>query len=136
MANTPEYRTIIQLTPELTTAFQIDLIKLSDELLAKGLIASNNAAKMNNLHNGADHRAATLVGYIRNRIELDPEGNYQTFIDVLKQRVNDHKSILRKLDKKYKELSELMLHELPIIYIMHKKFNAITGACIIPTPTS
>lgn len=108
MANTPEYCTIIQLTPELTTAFQNDLIKLSDELLAKGLIAGNNAANMKNLNIGADHRAATLVGYIRNRIELDPEGNYRTFIDVLKQRVTDHKSILRKLDKKYKELSELI----------------------------
>ena len=114
MASSPEYRTIIQLTPELTTAFQNDLVNLSDELLAEGLISGGNAANLKNPHNDAHHRASCLVGWIRNRIELDPMNNYSIFIDVLKRRVADHKSILRHLDEKYKELSELMLHELPI----------------------
>lgn len=115
MANTPEYRTILQLTSELTTAFENDLIKLGGELLAQGLIASNNAADVRNPHNNAGHRAAILMGCIRNRIELDPKGNYQVFINVLKQRVADHKEILQMLDGKYKELGESMLHRLPII---------------------
>ena len=107
MTNSPEYRTIIQLTPELTTAFRNDLVNLSDELLAAGLISDDNAANLKNPHNGANHRASLLVGWIRNRIQLD-ENNYLIFIDVLKRRVTDHKSILRHLDEKYKELSELI----------------------------
>ena len=108
MANSPEYRTIIQLTPELTTAFLNDLINLSGELLAVGLISSNNAANLRNQHNDANYRASQLVELIRNKIELDPKSNYKAFIDVLKQRLADHKSILRRLDEKYKELSELI----------------------------
>ena len=112
MANSPEYRTIIRLTSDLTTAFQDDLGSLSDELLAAGLISSNNADNLKNPHNDANLRASQLVGLIRNRIQLDPKSNYKAFIDVLKQRLDVHKSILRHLDEKYKELSELNLHKL------------------------
>jgi hypothetical protein len=117
MANTPEYRTIIELTPELTNAFKDDLVKLSGEFLAAGFISDDNADNLRNPHNDASHRAASLVGWIRNRIQLDPESNYCTFIDVLKRRLADHESILRRLDEKYKELSKLMLHELCIKHI-------------------
>jgi hypothetical protein len=109
MANTPEHGTITGLTPELTNAFKDDLVNLSGEFLAAGFISDDNADKLRNPHNDASHRAAFLVGWIRNRIQLDPETNYCTFIDVLKRRLADHESILKCLDKKYKELSQLTL---------------------------
>ena len=115
MANSPEYQTIIQLTPELTNAFRGDLVNLSGEFLSAGFISDDNADNLQNPHNGTNHRAASLVGWIRDRIQLDPKDNYLAFIDVLKQRLADHKSILRHLDKMYKELSKL-IYEFPILY--------------------
>ena len=114
MANSPEYRTIIKLTPELTNAFKSDLVSLSDEFLSAGFISNDNADNLRNQHNGAQGRAANLVSWIRDRILLEPKRNYGAFIDVLKQRLADHESILRRLDEKYKELGKLTLHGLPI----------------------
>ena len=102
-SNSPEYRTIIQCTPELTTALKNDLVSLSGELLAAGLIADDNAAALNNQFFGAAHRAAELVGFVRNRVMLDTN-NYLSFIKVLQSRQDDHKNILEILDKKYREL--------------------------------
>ena len=58
--NSPEYRTIVQCTPELTTALKNDLVSLSGELLAAGLIADDNAAALNNQFIGKADRAAQL----------------------------------------------------------------------------
>ena len=101
--NSPEFRTIIQCTPELTTALKNDLVSLSGELLAAGLIADDNAAALNNQFVGAAHRVAELVGFVRNRVMLDTN-NYLSFIKVLQLRQDDHKNILEILGKKYREL--------------------------------
>ena len=103
MSNTPEYRTIIQCTPELTTALKSDLVSLSGELLAVGLIADDNAAALRNQFIDVAHRAAQLVGFVRNRVSLDT-ANYYSFIQVLKQRQDEHKEILQILYRKYREL--------------------------------
>ena len=109
--NTPEYRTIIQCTPELTAAVKDDLTSLSGELLAAGLIAEDNAANLRNQFIGKAERAARLVEYVRNRVSLDP-GNYHSFIQVLEKRKDDHKNILRILDEKFRELGESWLNNL------------------------
>ena len=108
MSNTPEYRTIIQCTPELTTALKSDLILLSGELLAAGLIADDNSAALRNQFVSETHRAAQLVGFLRNRVSLDT-ANYHSFIRVLKQRQHDHKDILQILYKKYRELGACLI---------------------------
>ena len=109
MENSPEYRTIIELTPELTNAFKSDLISLSGEFLSAGFINNGNAGNLRNQHNDAEGRAADLVSWITDKIQLEPKGNYRAFIDVLKRRLADHKSILGRLDEKYKELSKLII---------------------------
>lgn len=102
-SNSPEYRTIIQCTPELTTALKNDLDPLSGELLAAGLIADDNAAALTNQFLGVANRAAQLMGFVRNRVSLDTN-NYLSFIEVLQLRQDDHKNILEILGKKYSEL--------------------------------
>ena len=102
MSNTPEYRTIVQCTPELTTALKNDLVSLSGELLAAGLIADNNAAALRNPYVNEEHRAAQLLGFVRNRVSLDA-ANYHSFVRVLKQRQDDHKDILQILYKQHRE---------------------------------
>ena len=106
--NSPEYRTIIQCTPNLTTAVKNDLTSLSDELLAAGLIAEDNAAALGNQFVDKAHRAAQLVGFVRNRVSLDTD-NYHSFIRMLEKRKDDHKDILKILDEKFRELGESQL---------------------------
>ena len=103
MSNTREYRTIIQCTPELTAALKSDLIPLSGELLAAGLISDDNSAAIRSQFVSSSERAAQLVGLVRNRISLDT-ANYHSFVRVLKQREDDHRDILQILYKKYREL--------------------------------
>ena len=103
MANTPQYRTILQCTPKLISALQNDLSAFIGELLAAGLISENNSSTLKNKHVSEPERAADLVEIIRNKVKLDP-GNYDKFIEVLKEREAEHESILKILDEKYEEL--------------------------------
>ena len=103
--NSPEYRTIVQCTPDLVTALRNDLVPLSGEFLEAGLITDDNAAALRNQFIINADRAAQLVEFVRDRVLLDPK-NYVSFIQVLKQRQDDHKDILEILDKKYKECGE------------------------------
>ena len=109
-ANSPEYRTIIKLGSELTTAFKAsdELTKLSDEFLEANLINDDSSTTLKNPYTKAALRASDLTGWLRDKVKLDPKKNYVIFINVLKQRLSDHESILRKLDKKYKDLGEFM----------------------------
>ena len=104
--NSAEYRTIVQCTPDLTTALKNDLVTLSGELFAAGLIAEDNAAALTNQSVGTAIRAAQLMEFVRNRISLDTK-NYLIFIQVLLKRWDDHENILNILDRKYKELGKL-----------------------------
>lgn len=103
--NSPEYKTIIQCTPNLTTAVKDDLPSLSGELLAAGLIADDNQAALNNQFVDKAHRAAQLVGFVRNRVSLDTD-NYHSFIRLLETRKDEHREILKILGEKFRELSE------------------------------
>lgn len=104
--NSAEYRTIVQCTPDLTTALKYDLVTLSGELFAAGLIAEDNAAALTNEIVGTATRAAQLMEFVRNRISLDTK-NYLSFIQVLLKRRDDHENILNILDRKYNELGKL-----------------------------
>ena len=103
-----ELRTIIECTPEIVNALKDDLLPLSGELLAVGLINSDNEAALRNQHHNPGDRAANLAQFIRNRVEID-SGNYAVFIDTLKNRETDHKSLLKILDEKFKELGMFAL---------------------------
>ena len=100
--NSPEYLTIIRCTPALVTALRDDLVPLSGELLAADLIDDDIAAALNYDFMSKEHRVAQLMEFVRNRVSQDPK-RYHSFIEVLKQRQDDHRNILEFLDKKYKE---------------------------------
>ena len=112
--NTPEYRTIVQCTPELTAAVKDDLTSLSGELLAAGLIAEDNAANLGNQFIDKAQRAARLLEYVRNRVSLDPD-NYHSFVRLLEKRRDDHKDILKILDEKFRELGESLPNNLSVL---------------------
>ena len=101
-----ELRTIIECTPDIVNALKDDLLPLSGELLAVGLINSDNEAALRNQHHNPGDRAANLAQFIRNRVEID-SGNYAIFIDTLKNRETDHKSLLKIFDEKFKGMFAL-----------------------------
>ena len=100
-----EYCTIVQCTPELTAALKNDLVPLSGELLTAGLIDIDNVAALRDQSIGKEVRAARLMELVKNGV-LHISKYYISFIQVLKQRQDDHKDILEILDKKYKEYGE------------------------------
>ena len=105
MSRHPECRTIFECIPELTVALKNDVIPLSGELLTAGLIDIDNDNALKDQFIGKEERAAQLTGFVIDRVSQDPK-NYVSFIQVLKQRQDDHKDILEILDKKYKEYGE------------------------------
>ena len=110
--NSPEYRTIVQCTPELKLAFEDDseLDTLSGELVAATLVTRHQATDITNRALGGGlHRAGQLVALITGKVSLEIE-NYRSFVQVLMQRQVDHKDILDILDKKYKELGESVVY--------------------------
>ena len=92
---------MIKCGPELSNAVKNDISNLSEELLSKGLITSENRDSLNNAMISVGHRASELVSMIRTRVELDAR-NFHYFIETLMMRIDDHRDILRILDEGYK----------------------------------
>ena len=107
MANSVEYRTIIQCIGELKNALLDDLDTISGELLAAGLINDDNETALRKTSIPPASRVADLVQYVRNKVKVEPE-MYDVFIQTLMKRKDDHQSILKILNHKYKELCEFI----------------------------
>ena len=107
--NTLECRTITKCNPQLKTAVENDLTTLAGELLAAGLINDEQQKAATNQFVDKTLRAKNLVDNIRDTIKLDPRlapSRYRSFIQVLSQRIDDHRAILVILMDKFKQLSE------------------------------
>ena len=103
--NTPEFRTFVQCTSDLTNAFKPDVRPLSDDLLSEGFISQDNHSSLNNQMTDVAQRSSKLVSLVRTRVQLNAT-NFHKFISVLLKRVSDHKDILKILDEKYKSLGK------------------------------
>ena len=70
--DTPQYKTIQRLMPELTIAVQDSLCDLSNRLLSRGLITTENHEVFTNDRGAATHvRASNLIRTVLNKIKLD-----------------------------------------------------------------
>ena len=101
---TPEYQTIIECTSALTTAMQNHLTDISAQLLQRHLITANQERDACNEMHSAHNRAATLVGLIRSKVEVNPEC-YHAFIAALEYNRDTNQDILLQLMSKYHSLS-------------------------------
>ena len=99
MSMASEYRTVISHTTDLRLAVRFDLIALSGELLAVGLISPDNDSELRNTRQSEAERAAKLVEIIQTKIKLNCK-HYYTFLNVLRTRhQQQYSDILHKLDK-------------------------------------
>lgn len=94
-----EYRTVVKHTTDLRLAVRFDLVALSGELLAVGLISPDNDSELRNTRQSEAERAAKLVEIIQTKIKLNCK-HYYTFLNVLRTRhQQQYSDILHKLDK-------------------------------------
>ena len=106
--NTPEHRTLIKCTADLSKAVRADIHTLSGELLGDGLITSDNRDWLNNDAVNLSRRAPELVSMVATKVELDAS-NFHLFIKTLMRRLNDHREILEMLDSEYKSKGIIIL---------------------------
>lgn len=107
--NTLECRTITKCHAQLKTAVENDLTTLAGELLAAGLINDEQQKAATNQFVDKPVRAKNLVDNIRDKVKLDhrlASLRYQSFIQVLSQREDDHGDILLILMDEFNQLSE------------------------------
>lgn len=98
--STREYLTILHCTPLLVTAVKDDVVVLSGELLAEGLITSVNDNALRNLMVDEAQRASKLVEFVRDKVLLNSK-HYYSFIDVLNKKRSYYADILLILAEKY-----------------------------------
>ena len=100
MADVPEYKTLIQCTPKLRLAVRGDLINLSGQLLAAGLISPDAFSELRNPMILQNERAAKLVQLITEKVQHN-QSNYHTFIDTLSRGSQIYSDVLRILNETY-----------------------------------
>ena len=92
----PEYKLILRLTPELRTAIQDDLQDISDSLLSCGMITQDGHEDFTNCYKSTHTRAASLIRAVQNRIKSDRH-YFSKFVQVLEKNKQYYNSILQKL---------------------------------------
>lgn len=95
-SESPEYRLIVRLTPELRTAIQDDLQDISDHLLSCGMITQDNHEDFTNCYKSSHTRAAGLIRAVQNKIKLDRR-YFLKFVKILEKNKQYYSSILQKL---------------------------------------
>ena len=101
--DSPEYRTIIDLTRELRLAVGSDLISLSGALLSSGLISPDNDAELRNTVRSEPERSARLVELIQKKVLQNPR-HYHTFVGILHGHQHQYYlDILQKLEQVHQE---------------------------------
>ena len=95
-SESPEYRLIVRLTPELRTAIQGDLENISDHLLSYGMITQDNHEDFTNCYKPTHTRAASLIRAVQNKIKLDCNC-FSKFVKILEKNKQYYSSILQRL---------------------------------------
>ena len=98
--NSPEYRTLIDLTSELRLAVSSNLISLGGALLSARLISPESEAELRNTFCSEVERSARLVGLIQNKVRQNSR-HYHTFIGILRGNPDQYGDILWKLGQTY-----------------------------------
>ena len=100
MANSPEYNSIVDCTPELRHAVQPNIISLCGELLRTRLINEDKEISLRNRSVEESDRAAELVSLVTKKVREDPE-NYHKFVAILKKDEWEYKAVIARLEKSY-----------------------------------
>jgi hypothetical protein len=103
----PEVKSILKQTHDLTTALSNDPLGVAGKLLSKELICDKDYSKMLIDSYTPEKKAAILVRAVRNTIEIAPV-KFRVFLEILSEQVCA-KEVVEKLRSTYQsELSSLV----------------------------
>ena len=104
----PEVKSILKQTPELTTALSNDPLGVAEILLSKELICEEIHSEMLIDYYTTRKKAAILVKAVRNTIKIAPD-KFQVFLETLSE-VSCAKEVVERLRSTYQSesLSSLM----------------------------
>lgn len=91
----PEYRTMVECTDTLTTAFKSNLLPISRSLFSKNLIPETCHAEMINENVSKDNRATHLALAVTNKVKENAD-HFHTLVEVLKSH-DYYKDTLEKV---------------------------------------
>ena len=103
----PEVKSILKQTPELTTALSNDSLGVAGILLSKELICEEVYSEMLIDSYTPAKKAAILVRAVRNMIEITP-AKFQSFLEVLSEKQVCAQAVVERLRSTYQsELTSL-----------------------------
>ena len=94
--NTPEYQTVKKYNPQISSAMMGVLDSVCEQLLAEGLITSDQNNEARNDKIGARKRAGDLVSWILNKMEQDSQ-NFQILVKVLQKDPDTFQTVLKHM---------------------------------------
>ena len=92
---------MLDCTPELRRSVEFNLLPLCAELLAVRLINEDNERSLRNRNVEGAYRAADLVSLVTQKVRESPS-NYQKFVAILKKDEKQYKTVIGRLEEKYK----------------------------------
>ena len=94
---TPQYKRVQQLAPELRVAVQHDLCGVSELLLKHGMITEESHEEFTDSRVAVSHvRASSLIRTVLSRIKID-SSKFETFVKVLEEKESYYEAVLDKL---------------------------------------
>lgn len=99
-SNTPEYRTLVAKTEDLSLALRSNLISIGGALFSRELISHDDYSSVRNPMHSESQRAANLVSLIQEKV-LQSAQNYHVFIEVLEEDLTQYSTILSRLKETY-----------------------------------
>ena len=100
----PEVKSILEQTPELTTALSNDPLGVAEILLSKELVCEEVHSEMLIDSYTPKKKAAILVKAVRNTIKIAPD-KFQVFLKILSERQVCAKEVVEKLRSTYQSES-------------------------------
>ena len=111
----PEVKSILEQTPELTTALSNDPLGVAEILLSKELVCEEVHSEMLIDSYTPKKKAAILVKAVRNTIKIAPD-KFQVFLKILSERQVCAKEVVEKLRSTYQSESlSSLTHDTVII---------------------
>ena len=106
--DTPECQTIVATTENLRLALQHDLVSIGSALVGRGVISTEQYARLRNrMHSEAD-RAADLIQWIQEKIQGSEIQIYHTFLEVLQWYPLQYSHIVSILQQTYAQFQRGM----------------------------
>ena len=113
--NTVEYQTILRCRERIKLAIQNDLTAVSDRMVEKGLITSDDSTELRNSMHSKANRASNLLDLLLPKINAN-EKNYKVFIDdILGANRYFYGDIIDHLEKEYDKLKGITLRPISIV---------------------